>query len=60
LNRSTGSGTLDQAEQNSEKELSTDTKKTKLSKAHSVLEKIATDEKAHLKAYEPLRSEQSV
>jgi len=46
---------LIKAEQNSEKELSTDTKKTKLSKAHSVLEKIRDDEKAHLKVYEPYK-----
>lgn len=46
---------LIKAEQNSEKELSTDTKKTKLSKAHNVLERIRDDEKAHLKSYEPYK-----
>jgi len=46
---------LIKAEQNSEKELSTDTKKTKLSKAHTVLERIRDDERAHLKSYEPYK-----
>ena len=46
---------LIKAEQNSEKELSTDTKKTKLQKARSVLENIRDDEKSHLKSYELLK-----